>query len=312
MIYSALLGTGSYLPKRMLSNDELSKQVDTSHEWIVERTGIESRHIANTEETTTFMAIESAKDALLSAKINPTEIDLIIVATCTPDSIFPPTACLIQEALGVPPCPAFDIQVACSGFIYGVTLVDQFIRSRAAKKALLIGSETMSRVVDWQDRRTCILFGDGAGAAIFGASETPGILGTHLAADGRDKDVLTLKNAFQETIDMQGNPLFKLAVNKLDKIAAKMLSDHNLSVQDLDWLVPHQANIRILKATAEKLGLPVAKVILTLAKQGNTSAASIPLALDSGVKENKIKKGQLLLLEAFGAGLTWGTALIRY
>jgi len=312
MKYSALLGTGSYLPKRALSNVELSKQVDTSHEWIVERTGIESRHIADNDETTTFMAIAATKAALSAAALSASEIDLIIVATCTADSVFPPTACLVQEALGIPPCPAFDIQVACSGFIYGVTLVDQFIRSGAAKKALLIGSETMSRVVDWQDRRTCVLFGDGAGAAIFGASETPGILGTHLAADGRDKEVLTLKNAFQETIDMQGSALFKLAVNKLDKIAAKMLADHQLSVADLDWLVPHQANIRILKATADKLGLPMEKVILTLQNQGNTSAASIPLALDIGIKEQKIQPGALLLLEAFGAGLTWGTALIRY
>lgn len=312
MIFSNILGTGSYLPIQCVSNDDLAKTVETSHAWIVERTGIESRHIASKHETTTFMAIEAAKKALLAAEILPESIDLIVVATSTPDKFFPSTACLVQEALKIPPCPAFDLQAACSGFMYGLTVVDQFIRSNAAKTVLFIGAETMSKGIDWQDRRTCILFGDGAGAVIFGASATPGILGTHLSADGRCNDILYFDNQAGAHIQMQGSAVFKQAVNKLGETATDILTKHQLRVQDLDWLVPHQANVRIIKATADKLGLPMEKVILTLAEQGNTSAASIPLALDAGIRQDKIKKGQLLLLEAFGGGLTWGSALIRY
>lgn len=312
MIYTRIVSTGAYLPKASLSNAELSKTVDTSHEWIVDRTGIESRYIANTDETTTMMGVWAAKQALETASILPEEIDMIVVATCTPDKFFPSTACLIQQELGIPNCAAFDISAACSGFMYGLSVVDQFVRSGIAKRPLLIGTEAMSRVLDWKDRRTCILFGDGAGAVLLEASETPGILGTHINADGRQKEILYLDNLPDASIHMQGNAVFKLAVKRLDEIAGNMLATHNLSIADLDWLVPHQANIRIIKATAEKLGLPMEKVIITLPSQGNTSAASVPLALDYGVRSGKIKRGQHLLLEAFGGGLTWGSALIRY
>ena len=235
---------------------------------------------------------------------------MVVVATCTPDKVFPSTACLIQQALGIPPCPAFDIQAACSGFIYGLSIVDQFIRSGTVKRAVLIGSEVMSRVVDWQDRRTCILFGDGAGAVLFGVDQKPGVLSTHLSADGRQKDILYLEN--QQYIQMQGNSVFKLAVNMLGEVAAKALAENNLTVSDLDWLIPHQANLRIIQATAEKLGLPMEQVVITLNTHGNTSSASIPLALDAAVCQKKINAGQHLLLEAFGGGLTWGTALIHW
>lgn len=312
MIFSKILGTGSYLPVKSVSNEALAETVETSHEWIVERTGIESRHIANIDETTTFMAIEAGKQALLSSKLLPEQIDLIVVATCTPDKFFPSTACLVQEALKIPSCPAFDLQAACSGFIYGLTVVNQFIQAGNAKNALFIGAEKMSKGVDWQDRRTCVLFGDGAGAIILGASSQPGILGTDLSADGNYGNILQFDNQTNAKIQMEGSAVFKLAVNTLDKIAGEILRKNDLTVLDLDWLVPHQANLRIIKATAEKLGLSMEKVILTLAEQGNTSAASIPLALDFGVKQNKIKPGELLLLEAFGAGSTWGSALIRY
>lgn len=312
MIYTRLVSTGSYLPEYSLSNTELSKTVDTSHEWIVERTGIESRYIANSSETTTEMGVRAAKQALESAGILPEAIDLIVVATCTPDKFFPSTACLIQQALGIPNCPAFDISAACSGFMYGLSVIDQFVRAGMAKRVLLIGTEAMSRVIDWQDRRTCILFGDGAGAALFEASETPGILATHINADGRQKEILYLDNLPDACIHMEGSAVFKLAVKRLGQTASKMLATQGLSVADLDWLVPHQANIRIIKATAEKLNLPMDKVIITVPTQGNTSAASVPLALDYGIRSGKIKRGQHLLLEAFGGGLTWGSALLRY
>jgi 3-oxoacyl-[acyl-carrier-protein] synthase-3 len=312
MIFSRILATGTYLPKTILSNDDIAKRVDTSHEWILERTGIEARHIAEDFETTASMGACAARSALQIAQISTKEIDMVIVATCTPAKVFPSTACLIQQELGIPPGPAFDIQAACSGFIYGLSIVDQFIRSGIVKKALLIGSEVMSRVVDWQDRRTCVLFGDGAGAVLLEAALQPGVLSTYISADGRQKDILYLENHKEATIQMQGNSLFKLAVNMLGEVALKTLIENNLTVSDIDWLIPHQANIRIIQATAEKLGLPMERVIVTLGSQGNTSAASIPLALDAAIRQQKIQPGQHLLLEAFGGGLTWGTALIRY
>lgn len=312
MNYTRLVSTGSYLPERSLSNTELSKTVDTSHEWIVERTGIESRHIASAAETTTMMGARAAKEALETAGVLPEKVDMIVVATCTPDKFFPSTACLIQQELGIPNCPAFDISAACSGFMYGLSVVDQFVRTGMAKRVLLIGSEVMSRTVDWQDRKTCVLFGDGAGAALFEASEKPGILGTHISADGQQKDILSLDNATGACIHMEGGAVFKQAVRRLGEIASSMLAKHQLSIADLDWLVPHQANIRIIKATADRLALPMEKVILRVATQGNTSAASVPLALDYGIRSGKIIRGQHLLLEAFGGGLTWGSALIRY
>lgn len=312
MIYTKILATGSYLPEKILTNQDLEKKVDTSHEWIFERTGIVERHIASSEETASMMGTRAAIEALSSAGISPQTIDLVVVATCTPDKIFPSTACLIQQALDIPPCPAFDVQAACSGFIYGLSIVDQFVRSGIAKRPLLIGCEVMSRIVDWQDRRTCILFGDGAGAVIFEAANNPGVLSVELGADGRQKDILFADNLPGSTIQMQGNAVFRLAVNKLEQVATKSLSTNQLKIEDIDWLVPHQANLRIIQATAEKLGLPMEKVILTLQNHGNTSGASIPLALDVAIRDGRIKAGQHLLLEAFGGGLTWGTALIRY
>lgn len=312
MIFSKILSTGSYLPEKILSNDDISTQLDTSHEWIVERTGIEKRHIASQTETTSHMGALAAMEALKTANVAPETIDMIVVATCSPDKFFPSTACLIQQELGIPPCPAFDIQAACSGFAYGLSVVDQFVRSGMVKRPLLIGSEVMSKLVDWQDRRTCVLFGDGAGAVLFEAGSTPGILSTSISADGKQKDIMYVDNLPGAFIQMQGNALFKLAVNKLDEVASKALKEQHLTIADVDWLIPHQANIRIIKATADKLGLPMERVIITLTNQGNTSAASIPLALDAGIRNHQIKRGQHLLLEAFGGGLTWGTALIRY
>lgn len=311
-MYSKIVATGAYLPEKSVTNDDLANTIDTSHEWIVERTGIESRHIANEEETVVVMGQRAAQQALDRAGWSADDIDMVVVATCTPDKTFPSTACLIQQALGIPPCGAFDVQAVCSGFIYGLSVVDQFIRNGKAKRVLLVGVEKMSKVLDWQDRSTCILFGDGAGAVLLEASETPGILDTQLSADGNHKEVLFLDKEPESTVQMQGNALFKLAVNLLDKAAVSMLEANQLEGSQIDWFIPHQANVRIIKATAEKLGLPMEKVILTLAKQGNTSAASIPLALDSGIQSGQLKRGQLLLLEAIGGGLTWGTALVRY
>lgn len=311
-MFTKVLASGSYLPEKILSNDELSKQVDTSHEWIFSRTGIERRHIASPLETTSHMGTLAARKAIAAANIDPELIDLIVVATCTPDKFFPSTACLIQRELGIPACAAFDIQAACSGFIYGLSIIDQFVKSGMAKYPLLIGSEVMSRVVDWQDRRTCVLFGDGAGAILFEAATTPGVLSTFINADGKHKDILYLDNLPGSFIQMQGNTVFKLAVNMLDEVASVALKDNQLSIDNIDWLIPHQANIRIIEAIADKLNLPMERVIITLSDQGNTSSASIPLALDAGIRSNRIKRGQNLLLEAFGGGLTWGTALIHY
>jgi len=313
MIFSKIVSTGAYLPQKIVTNDDLAKTIETSDEWIVGRTGIRKRHLSDESETTVEMGCRAAKQALETAELSAKDIDMIVVATTTPDKNFPSTACLIQEKLGIPPCPAFDMQgAACSGFVYGVSVIDQFIRNGMVKRVLLIGSETLSRVVDWTDRKTCILFGDGAGAVIFEASAIPGIIGTRLSADGRQKDILFLDNTPDACMQMQGNSLFKFAVNILDKVAIQTLEEHNLSIGDIDWLIPHQANVRIIQATAEKLGLSMERVILTLADHGNTSAASIPIALDRGIRDHKIQRGQLLLLEAIGGGLTWGTALIRY
>jgi 3-oxoacyl-[acyl-carrier-protein] synthase-3 len=310
--YTKILATGSYLPERVLSNEELAQRVNTSDEWIVDRTGIKNRRIASEAETTAKMGANAALRALEAANFSPQAVDMIVVATCTPDKVFPSTACLIQEALGIPPCPAFDIQAACSGFIYGLSVIDQFVNSGLAKNPLLIGSEVMSRLVDWQDRRTCILFGDGAGAILCGASDTPGILSTELGADGQHKDILYVDNKQNSYIQMQGSSVFRLAVGRLEQEATKSLKENNLTINNIDWLVPHQANIRIIQATAEKLGLSMDKVVITLNQHGNTSGASIPLALDTAVRDGRIQRDQHLMLEAFGGGLTWGTALIKY
>lgn len=314
MMFSKITGTGSYLPQKILTNFDLEKKVDTSNAWIIERTGIVERRIADPDkgETGTMMGKIAAERAMAAAGVKPQDIDLIIVATCSPDLVFPATACLIQQALDIPPCPAFDIQAVCSGFVYGLSTVDQFIRAGNAKTALLIGTEVMSRIIDWKDRSTCILFGDAAGACVIQASEEPGILRTDLGADGRYGDLLYLKNNPVGCLSMQGNSIFKLAVNMLGNIANETLAKQNFKASDLDWLLPHQANSRIIQAMADKLGFSMDKVVTTVHKHGNTSAASIPLALDEYVREGRIVRGQHVLLEAFGGGLTWGTALIKY
>nr|MBP6104793.1 ketoacyl-ACP synthase III [Gammaproteobacteria bacterium] len=295
MIYTRIASTGSYLPARRVSNDELAQSVDTSHAWILERTGIEQRHIANDQETTVFMGTEAAKQALETAGVSASDIDMIIVASCTAEKIFPSTACLIQEALGVASIPAFDIQAACSGFIYALNVSDHFIRSGQAKRVLLIGVEVMTRLVDWTDRRTCVLFGDGAGAVLLEASEAPGILKIQFGAEGRHKEVLYMDKAPGSFIQMQGNVLYKVAVQVLDKAIRQLLDDTNTELSSIDWMIPHQANARMIQATAEKLGLPFERVMITLNQHANTSAASIPLAFDWGIRQQKIKRGQHLL-----------------
>lgn len=309
--FSSITGTGSYLPETIVSNADLAIRVDTSHEWIVERTGIHQRHIVSASETCTTMAIEAARGALKAANTSVEEVEMIVVATCTPDAVFPSTACMVQAGLGAPAGIAFDVQAACSGFIYALSVADSAIRLGTVKKALVIGSEVMSRGIDWEDRKTCILFGDGAGALLLEADSHPGILSISMGADGREKDILSWNNLPGAFIQMQGNKVFKQAVHKLYDITQAAIELQGLVSTDIDWMVPHQANIRIIQATADKLGMSMDKVIITLDKQGNTSGASIPLALNSGICDGRIKKNQLILLEAFGAGLTWGTALVR-
>ncbi len=321
MAYSQILGTGSYLPEKILTNADLEKIVDTSTEWIVERTGIHQRHIAAEHETALTMAEKAAKQAMSDANITANDIGMIIIATTTPEKMFPSTACLLQQRLGISGCPAFDLNsTACAGFMYALSIADLYVKQGIIKNALVIGSEVMSRVVDWSDRATCILFGDGAGAVIIGASQQPGILSTHLHADGTHKDVLSLTVSIGKPMDveealyikMTGNQLFKLAVNILGDLFDETLEANSLTKADIDWLVPHQANIRIIQAMAKKLNLPLDRVAITLEDQGNTSSASIPLALDKAIRDGRIKRGEMLLLEGFGGGLAWGSALIRY
>jgi len=321
MVYAQIMGTGSYLPEKILTNADMEKIVETSSEWIVERTGIHQRHIAAEHESALSMAEKAAREAMLDAGISPTDIGMIIIATTTPEKMFPSTACLLQQRLGIAGCPAFDLNsTACAGFVYALSIADQYIRSGTIKHALVIGSEVMSRVVDWTDRTTCVLFGDGAGAVVLGASEKPGILSTHLHADGTHKDVLSLPVSIGKPMDveealfikMTGNHLFKLAVNILGNLFEETLKANSLTKADIDWLVPHQANIRIIQAMAKKLHLPLDRVAITLEEQGNTSSASIPLALDKAIRDGRIKRGEMLLLEGFGGGLAWGSALIKY
>jgi 3-oxoacyl-[acyl-carrier-protein] synthase-3 len=318
MHYANILGTGSYLPEKILTNADLEKMVDTTHDWIVERTGIHSRHMAAAHENAATMADVAGRHALAAAGLKPADIEMIIIASTTPHMVFPSTACLLQERYGIAGCPAFDLNAtACAGFMYGMSIADQYIRTGAVKNVLLIGSEIMSRVVDWTDRSTCVLFGDGAGAVVLGASKEPGILSTHLHADGTHKDVLYLPASYHtspalESVKMMGNQLFKLAVNILGDLFDETLAANQLTKADVDWLIPHQANIRIIQAMAKKLGLPMERVATTLSTQGNTSSASIPLALDASIRAGQIKRGQLLMMEGFGGGLAWGSALVRY
>ncbi|MGZ8159416.1 MAG: beta-ketoacyl-ACP synthase III [Methylobacter sp.] len=319
--YSRVIGTGGYLPEEVRTNEQISQTVDTSDSWIIERTGIRSRRIAAADETASSMAEIAARQAIEAAACDPEEIDLIIVATGTPDRVYPSTGCLLQRRLGIKNCVAFDVQAACSGSIFALSIADQYIKSGAAKKVLVVGSEICSRLVDWTDRGTCILFGDGAGAVLLSASDEAGILSTHIHSDGEYEDLLYCPNpqAAAETnkqeagyINMRGNEVFKVAVNTLGRIVDETLAANNMQQSDIDWLVPHQANTRIIAATAKKLKMSMDHVILTLENQGNTSSASVLLALNEGVRDGRIQRGQVVLLEAFGAGFTWGSALIKY
>ena len=316
MTYSRIAGTGSYLPEKILTNADLEHMVDTTDEWIFTRTGIRERHIVAENQLTSDLALNAAKNAIESAGIQASDIDLIIVATTTPDKIFPSTACILQHKLGISGCAAFDIQAVCSGFVYALSTADNFIKSGAAKCALVIGAETFSRITDWTDRSNCILWGDGAGAVILQASEEQGIISTHLHADGQYSNMLHVPRKHDltnpDTILMEGNAVFKMAVNTLDAIVDETLSAHGMQKSDIDWLVPHQANIRILQATAKKLDMSMDRVVVTVDKHGNTSAASIPLALDVAVRDGRIKRGEIILMEAFGGGFTWGSALIKF
>jgi 3-oxoacyl-[acyl-carrier-protein] synthase-3 len=320
--HSQIIGTGGYLPEKILTNADLEKMVDTHDAWIRERTGIRERHIAAAAETTCDLAEKAARQAIDAAGIENAEIDLIIIATTTPDQVFPSTACLLQERLGIQGCPAFDIQAVCAGFIYALDIADKFIRTGAAKCALVVGAETLSRIIDWKDRGTCVLFGDGAGAVVLRSGEAPGILSSHLHADGRYEPLLRVPagvsrgyeqlQAGEAYIHMLGREVFKVAVNTLGSLVEETLHSNGMDHVDIDWLVPHQANYRIIEATAKKLRLPMDKVVVTVGEHGNTSAASIPLALNVAVRDERIKRGDVLLLEAFGAGFTWGSVLVKY
>jgi 3-oxoacyl-[acyl-carrier-protein] synthase-3 len=313
MTYSRIAGTGSYLPKKILTNADLESMVDTTDEWIFTRTGIRERHIAAEGENTSDLALHAARNAIESAGIAAVDIDLIIVATTTPDKIFPSTAVILQNKLGVAGCPAFDIQAVCSGFVYALATADNFIKSGAAKCALVIGAESFSRIVDWTNRGNCILWGDGAGAVILQASTEQGVISTHLHADGSYEKMLHVpRTEGRDTVEMEGNGVFKMAVNTLDAIVDETLIANGMQKSDIDWLVPHQANIRILQATAKKLDMSMDHVVVTVDKHGNTSAASIPLALDVAIRDGRIKRGEIIIMEAFGGGFTWGSALIKY
>jgi 3-oxoacyl-[acyl-carrier-protein] synthase-3 len=320
--YAKIAGTGSYLPEKILTNHDLEKMVETNDEWIRDRTGIEERHIAADDEFTVDLAEQAALRAIEASGKKASDIDLIIVATTTPDRVFPSTACLLQQRLDIHGCAAFDVQAVCTGFVYALGIADRFFRSGSTKCALIVGAETLSRVVDWTDRGTCVLFGDGAGAVVLEASEEPGIMSSHLHADGSYESLLTVNYGVSTEasqliegnggITMKGNEVFKMAVNTLGRIVDETLAANQLKKSDVDWLVPHQANLRIINATAKKLGLSTDHVVITVNKHGNTSAASVPLALDVAVRDGRIKRGEILLLEAFGGGFTWGSALIRY
>ncbi|BCN93054.1 3-oxoacyl-[acyl-carrier-protein] synthase 3 [Thiomicrorhabdus immobilis] len=321
-IYSRIIGTGGYLPEKILTNSDLEKMVDTSDEWIRERTGIQQRHIAADGQTTCDLAEVASQRAIEMAGIDANSIDLIIVATTTPDKTFPSTACLLQQRLDIHGCPAFDIQAVCSGFLYALSVADQFVKTGMAKRALVVGSETLSRITDWSDRNTCVLFGDGAGAVLLEASEQPGILSTHIHADGQYEELLHVPSGVsklpstdsvaERSMQMKGNEVFKMAVNTLSRIAKETLEENGLEKEDIDWLVPHQANLRIIMGTAKKLKLTEEQTVITVHKHANTSSASVPLALDEAVRDGRIQRGQTLLLEAFGGGFTWGSALIKY
>lgn len=322
MTFARITGTGGYLPEKVLTNFDIEKFVDTTDQWIRDRTGIEKRHIALEGQTTVDLAERASRNAIESAGLKPQDIDLIVVATTTPDRIFPSTACILQSRLDIHGCAAFDVQAVCTGFIYALGVAEKFIKTGSAKRALVVGAETMSRLLNWKDRGTCVLFGDGAGAVILEASEETGILSTHLHADGDYESLLRVPHGpsqgfeamteINSKIEMRGNEVFKMAVNTLGRIVDETLEANNLQKSDIDWLVPHQANKRIILATARKLKMSMDHVVMTVQEQGNTSAASVPLALDTAVRDGRIKKGEMILLEAFGGGFTWGSALCRF
>jgi 3-oxoacyl-[acyl-carrier-protein] synthase-3 len=318
MIFSRIIGTGSYLPSEPVTNDELAKRVDTSDEWIRTRTGIRQRHLAAQGETSSDLAQHASTRAMAAAGVEAADIDLIIVATSTPDFIFPSTACLLQAKLGVKGCPAFDVQAVCSGFVYALSIADKFIRSGQHRCALVVGAEVFSRILDWNDRGTCVLFGDGAGAVVLRADDKPGILGSVLHADGSHAGILSVPGQVcggnvigQPFLQMDGQAVFKFAVRVLDEVARETLALCKFEVADVDWLIPHQANVRILDATAKRLGIDPAKVVVTVDLHGNTSAASVPLALDVAVRDGRIKSGHKVMLQGVGGGFTWGAALVE-
>lgn len=318
--FAEITGWGKCLPPAILTNDDIAGVIDTSDEWIRTRTGIERRHIAAEDQATSDLAVEAARTAIDDAGIDADAIDLVVVGTTTPDLIFPNVGCLIQERLGIPPGPAFSVEAACSGFIYALTVADQFLRCGQAERALVIGAETMSRIIDWTDRETCVLFGDGAGAVVLERSEEPGIVYSKLGADGRYRDLLYAssgvsakpKDPTTSLLRMKGNEVFRVAVKTLGNIVDEVVEANGLEKGQIDWLIPHQANIRIIQATARRLHLPMERVVLTVSEHGNTSAASVPMALDTAIRDGRIKRGDLLLLEAFGGGFTWGASLVRY
>ena len=324
MIYSRIVGTGSYLPEKVVTNLDLEKIMDTDDQWIRERTGIRERRVVVEGETTTTLAEHACRNALEAAAIDPGEIDLLVMGTTTPDLIFPSSACLIQKRLGLPDCGAMDVNAACSGFIYALSIADKFIRCGDAKKVLVCGAETLTSMVNWSKRDTAVLFGDGAGAVVLEASDEPGILSTHIHANGNHADLLNTEvgvsrgfagieeNDGKPELLMKGNEVFKVAVRTLGRIVDETLGANNMDKSELDWLIPHQANLRIIVATARKLDMNMDQVVISVDRHGNTSAASVPLALDEAVRDGRVKRGDMLLLEAFGGGFTWGSALIKY
>jgi 3-oxoacyl-[acyl-carrier-protein] synthase-3 len=318
LIYSRVAGTGSYLPQKVITNHDLEKMVDTTDEWIRTRTGIERRHVAADGETTVDLAEHAARRALEAAGVAPAEVDFIAFGTTTPDLVFPNCGTLLQKRLGCRGVPAFSLETACAGFMYALSIADKYVRCGEARRALVIGAETLSRITDWSDRGTAVLFADGAGAVLLEPSSAPGVLSTHLHSDGEYHDLLYCGSGVSKgfgsklAISMTGSEVFKIAVTKLGQVVDETLAANGLERTSLDWLVPHQANIRIIQATARKLEMPMERVIVTVQEHGNTSAASVPLALDVAVRDGRIRRGELLLLEAFGGGFTWGSALIRY
>jgi len=321
-MHARIIGTGHFLPDNVVTNADLEQRVETSDEWIRERTGIRERRVAAEGQTTGDLAEQACRRALEAAEVKPSDIDLLVLGTTTPDLVFPSTACLIQKRLGLRDCGAFDVNAACTGFIYALSIATQYIEAGNARNVLVVGAETLTRMVDWEDRSTCVLFGDGAGAAVLTADREPGVMSTHIHANGGYGDLLNVEVGVSRgflaeprgglTIRMKGNEVFKVAVNTLGRIVDETLAHNNLDKHDLDWLIPHQANLRIIKATARKLDMPMDRVIVTVDRHGNTSAASVPMALDEAVRSGRIKRGELMLLEAFGGGFTWGSALIRY